>query len=704
MFCSAFRLLSPVVFCVLTAGITASPIFAAQPGAPGNLAATTISSSEIDLTWTAPSSRDKAASYEVQRCTGATCANFVEISSVSSTSYADTSLTANTTYSYQVSAVDTNGNVGPDSGAASSTTQAAQNAPSAPGHLTASASSSTQVSISWTASSSSVGLANYTVQRCQGSKTCRNFSQIATVSAPATAYQDNSVSASTTYRYRVLATDTSGNNSPYSNTASATTPASQQVPASPVITSATTASGTEGVAFSCQITATNSPTSYGATGLPAGLGVNSSSGAISGTPTAAGTFPVALSATNSGGTGNATLTLTIAAGATQLAISPSSVAFSNVNVGSNATQTVTLTNSGTTTLNISAASIKGTGYTMTLQPTSINAGANTTFTVTFTPTSGGSASGNISITSNANNSPATILLSSTGLQAQISANPASIAFGTVPEGVTDSQSITLKNAGNATLTFSGINVTGSGFNQSGLSTSTTIAAGASVMFSATFDPSTASASSGSITLTTNATPSSLAINISGTGQAATVTLGASPSSLAFGSVVDGSSSSQTTSITNTGNSNITISAVNVTGAGFSASGIANTTTLTPGQSATLTVTFAPTSGGAVSGASVSIASNATNSPTAISLSGTGSHSAVLGWGASQTGGVQYNVYRGTASGAEGTTPINPSPVSALTYTDTNVTAGTEYYYTVEAVDSGGNSTASNEASATIPTP
>ena len=79
----------------------------------------------------------------------------------------------------------------------------------------------------------------------------------------------------------------------------------------PVITSGTTAGGTVGIAFSYQITATNSPTSYGATGLPGGLSVNTSSGLISGTPTAAGTSTVTLSATNGSGTGHATLTLTI---------------------------------------------------------------------------------------------------------------------------------------------------------------------------------------------------------------------------------------------------------------------------------------------------------------------------------------------------------------------------------------------------------
>jgi hypothetical protein len=84
------------------------------------------------------------------------------------------------------------------------------------------------------------------------------------------------------------------------------------IAAAPVITSSTTASGAVGSAFSYQITATNSPTSYAATGLPAGLAVNTSTGLISGTPTTSGTSPVAITATNASGTGSATLTLGIA--------------------------------------------------------------------------------------------------------------------------------------------------------------------------------------------------------------------------------------------------------------------------------------------------------------------------------------------------------------------------------------------------------
>jgi hypothetical protein len=208
-------------------------------------------------------------------------------------------------------------------------------------------------------------------------------------------------------------------------------------------------------------------------------------------------------------------------------------------------------------------------------------------------------------------------------------------------------------------------------------------------------------------LTTNGAPSSLTISLSGTGVAAAHVLTPNPTSLSFGTVNLNTPTPLTATLTNNGNSNITVSGVTAVGAGFSATGVSNGTMLTPGQTATLTVTFDPTTGGAVNGASVSIASNATGSPTTIALSGTGqagaSHSVLLNWNASATAGVSaYNVFRATTSGAYGTTPLNPSPVSALTYTDTNVVAGQSYFYVVQAVDAGLSSIDSNEVPVTIP--
>jgi hypothetical protein len=80
---------------------------------------------------------------------------------------------------------------------------------------------------------------------------------------------------------------------------------------SPVITSPLTAGGTVGAPLSYQITATQAPTSFNATPLPAGLSVNTGTGLISGTPTGAGTTNTTISAIGPGGTGTATLVFTI---------------------------------------------------------------------------------------------------------------------------------------------------------------------------------------------------------------------------------------------------------------------------------------------------------------------------------------------------------------------------------------------------------
>jgi hypothetical protein len=113
--------------------------------------------------------------------------------------------------------------------------------PVAPSNLTATAASSSQVNLSWT--DNSTNETGFKIERCQGAG-CTTFTQIATVAAGATTYSNTGLTASTTYQYRVRASN-SGGDSAYSNTANATTSASASAPTAPSNLTATVASSSQ---------------------------------------------------------------------------------------------------------------------------------------------------------------------------------------------------------------------------------------------------------------------------------------------------------------------------------------------------------------------------------------------------------------------------------------------------------------------------
>ena len=389
-----------------------------------------------------------------------------------------------------------------------------------------------------------------------------------------------------------------------------------------------------------------------------------------------------------------------------LTINPTNVPFGNISVGSNSSQSVTLTNSGNAVVNITGAAASGTGFGLSgLGAQSINPGASITFAATFAPTTAGNVTGNISISSNAPNSPAVITLSGAGIQGQLVANPSTASFGTVSTNSSNSQTITLSNTGSASVSVSQVNVSGTGFSVSGMSgLPMTINAGANKTFNVVFAPTTSGSASGMVQVVSNTPNSPISIALSGTGQTATQLLSANPSSFNFNSVNDGSSATINVTLTNTGNSNVMISGVTATGTGFSASGVSGTT-LAPNQTATLVVMFAPTTAGAVTG-NVAVSSNASNSPT-INLAGTGvqqsQHTVAVTWTASSSNNVVgYNIYRGTASGGPYSI-LDSAPVVNDGYNDSAVQSGQSYFYVVRAVDNTGTeSVNSTEVQAIIP--
>jgi len=101
----------------------------------------------------------------------------------------------------------------------------------------------------------------------------------------------------------------------------------------------------------------------------------------------------------------------------QLAMTPAQLSFGNVNVGSskNLTETIQATNAD---VNISSAAWNGAGYSVSgiTFPVTVQAGISKTFTVTFAPQTAGAVSGNLSLASNAANSPSTSTFSGTGVQ------------------------------------------------------------------------------------------------------------------------------------------------------------------------------------------------------------------------------------------------------------------------------------------------
>ena len=178
------------------------------PPAATGLTASTVSTSQINLSWAASTG---TTSYNVLRST-TRGGPYTSIATALSTSYSNTGLTAGTTYYYVVQAVNLAGASG-DSSQASATTIAA-----APTGLTASAASMSQINLSWAAST---GTTSYNVLRSTTSG--GPYAQVAS-GATATSYSDTGLTALTTYYYVVQAAD-AGGASANSSQASATTQA-----------------------------------------------------------------------------------------------------------------------------------------------------------------------------------------------------------------------------------------------------------------------------------------------------------------------------------------------------------------------------------------------------------------------------------------------------------------------------------------------
>ena len=187
------------------------------PGGPTNLTATAVSDSAVTLSWS--NSDTTAEGIRIERCVAAACPNnFTVVHTVAGnvTSYTDSAVISLTWYTYRLRAYNAAG-----TSATSNSVNVVTAPPTgyAPTNLVATPTSGSQINLAWV--HNAVGASGYEIERCTGIG-CNDFANIFILGTVATAFQDEGLSSSTAYSYRVRAFYY-GTSTSYSNTASATT-------------------------------------------------------------------------------------------------------------------------------------------------------------------------------------------------------------------------------------------------------------------------------------------------------------------------------------------------------------------------------------------------------------------------------------------------------------------------------------------------
>src|ERR1022692_1674984 len=183
---------------------------------------------------------------------------------------------------------------------------------------------------------------------------------------------------------------------------------------------------------------------------------------------------------------------------------------------------------------------------------------------------------------------------------QLAFVPAGLRFGEVVVGQTQTLLATVTNSGQTSVTVSSVSTGNPEFTTSNLSLPLVLAAGQSVNLNVSFTTTATGLTQGTIRLSSNTWNAALQFNVWGSGvNSEPVT--ASPSIASFGQVAVGTNSTVPVVLTNARRWRGTLQGVQTTGSGISISGPTFPLTLNPGQSVTLSVTFAPKSTGATGG-------------------------------------------------------------------------------------------------------
>jgi hypothetical protein len=310
---------------------------------------------------------------------------------------------------------------------------------------------------------------------------------------------------------------------------------------------------------------------------------------------------------------------------TSAALAPLSLTYATQEVGTtSAPQIVTVTNSGSSPLQIASVTMGGINPAdfgaISHCGSSVAAGGSCTISVVFKPTTYAGRFAALTVTYAGGVKTSQIMeLSGTGSTTNASFSPTSLAFGFQIVGTTSAAMMTtLTNSGPGILTISGFSINGP-FNFTN-NCGSTLAVNASCQVFVTFTPTAVFGASGALTASTDAQNGPIAVGLSGTGTYLLV----SPTSINFGNQAVGTSSAPAVvTLTNEGHSQVVhLSPISLSGTDRKDFTETTTcgTTLSPGASCTVTVTFTPTAKGARS-ASVQI--DGGYGLQAVALSGTG---------------------------------------------------------------------------------
>jgi hypothetical protein len=383
------------------------------------------------------------------------------------------------------------------------------------------------------------------------------------------------------------------------------------------------------------------------------------------------------------------------------AVAGTSLDFGTVKVGQTSSDlTVTLRNLGAGPMVPSTSTITGPFQrTDGCAGITLASGAECNIQVRFTPTTTGSASGVLSIPSNASNGTRVVSLIGTGGLPTASVSPATITFPNTAVGTTSSsQPVALTNTGTASMSIGTVSVAGANaadFVKSADSCQgSLLPAGASCTTQVSFRPTAGGARTATLRFTTDAAGSPHTATLNGTGLA-TPTI-STPSSLAFGDQGLGATGApKNLVISNTGTGPLVISGASIiSGASDFAIGNSCITTIQAGSSCTATLSFRPMAKGARTGI-LRITSNAGNRDVALSGTGVATTTVVF-----RGPGSYYT----PADDATATIAVADQGYTAQYYVKVTNTGATATSYTFALAESGASANAlvSIKGGATLP--